>query len=122
MTLMETGSPDHPMQLLPLRLSLTGKLRLLPLVLERVGRFFHDGEITEEARAVFHGQARIVGDVVPTMGEAEGHIEGAFHLLNLRQGRRRGEVIEAGSGLFGRGAHVMAGAKGIHRGGDYGRG
>ncbi len=120
---METGRTDHPMQLgPPRRPELVGKLRLLPLVLERVRRLFHDGEITEEARPVFHGQARIMGDVVPTVGEAEGQIEGALHVFDVRQGGRCGQMIEAGSGLFGRGAHVMAGAKGIHRGGGYGRG
>ena len=120
---MEPGRADNAMQLVPpCRPELAGKLRLLPLVLERVGCLCHDGEITEEARPVFHGQARIVGDVVATMGEAKGQIEGAFHLFNLRQGRRRGQMIEAGRGLFGRGTHVVAGAKGIHRGGGYGRG
>lgn len=119
---MEPGRADNAMQLLPLRLSLAGKPRLLPLVVERVGRLFHDGEITEEARPIIDREPRIMGDVVATVGEAEGQIEGVFHVFDVRHGRRRGQMIEAGSGLFGRGTHFMAGAKGIHRSGGYGRG
>lgn len=118
---METVSPDNAMQLGPFRRpEFAGKLRLLPLVLERVGRLFHNDEIAEQARPVIFGQARIVGDVVATVGEVKGKIEGALHRLDIRE--RCGQAIEAGHGLFGRGAHFMAGAQRVHRGGGYGHG